>query len=539
LQRFGTSVACTTIGELASAGKGTGRCDRIASVAALISAIAMVQQSGVMALRAAIVEMLRLEPGWLTCDEAQAQRRLVALFKSCRTDMRQGTSKPRRWNCTDEEHRAIGNTGDATHNMLLARRAVVAAGRWPLPAQDTLMLGSHNLLAEAAFKHLAGLAERVRGMVARGVRKLCAGDKTYEKRVLRMLMHTSLPDEYGVSQYTVRDGDVRLQRLVARRDRLFTEARQQLDNRSEAGWHSTPDEIIRSQRGMVSVHLFSAWATEISGEAVLRMEAPSFVEIFVPHNMGYVTVGARGRQTAIARWATKNADALATSFNTERLERSGLEQQDGKWVANEELLLAIERFNAHFKKRYGVKKAEAFVAAAQEHTLDFLERALMLQPNGWAKMGLGAACMPTARLCSDGFRLRWDYCDLRRPKYWCMSKEAAKADGRYRPGEPVWDECSEVVDAQKGTLWWRRLQLLTASTGRQGPALLVSSLPHGQDFAGDSKSRTSADQGGLGGECSPACSSGQCADPAQARPALSAHRRRLPRRMRPGARCTT
>ncbi|PWN95042.1 hypothetical protein FA09DRAFT_332456 [Tilletiopsis washingtonensis] len=255
--------------------------------------------------------------------------------------------------------------------------------------------------------------------------------------------------------------------------------------------------------------------------------------------MGYVTVGARGRQTAIARWVTKNADALATSFNTERLERSGLQQQDGKWVANEELLLAIERFNAHFKKRYGVKKTKHFVAAAQEHTLDFLERALMLQPNGWAKMGLGAACMPTARLCSDGFRLRWDYCDLRRPKYWCMSKEAAKADGRYRPGEPVWDECSEVVDAQKGTLWWRRLQLLTASTGRQGPALLVSSLPHGQDFAGDSKSRTSADQGGLGGECSPACSSGQCADPAQARPALSAHRRRLPRRMRPGARCTT
>ena len=152
---------------------------------------------------------------------------------------------------------------------------------------------------------------------------------------------------------------------------------------------------------MLLVHLFSAYAMEISSKVVLCMEVPSFVESCMPHNMGYVTIGAREQQTAIAWWVTENTNMLATLLNAEQLKRSWLEQQDGKWLVNKELLLQIVRVNMQFKKR-GLKQVKRFVAAAQEHMLDLLESALMLQPNSWAKMGLDTACMPTVASAATG-----------------------------------------------------------------------------------------------------------------------------------------
>jgi hypothetical protein len=501
-QDFGISVASSTTDELRRACWSSEGIDRVTAFAALVSSWAMVLQCAGMVLGAATVEMLRLEPGWLTGPDNEGVERLRTLFDACRTDMDSKTHKACPPALSPEEHRATAGLSKHTPNMLLARRAVVAAGKWPLPAQDTLLQSTNSHLAERAFEHYAGLAERMRGMVARGVRKLCDGDKTYAERVLHVLMHTSLPDQDGVAQYRVRNGDARLQLLVARRDELFTEARQQLRDRSEGGWHSTPDEMIRGQRGVVAVHLFSAWAAELSGEEVLGTAAPSFVELFVPSTMGQFTSHAAKRQRARARWVTENAGMLATEFNTPRLERSGLRLEGDKWVADEELLLPIARFNEQFAKRHNANDLGAFGRAAQDHSLDFLETLVQLKPNGWGVLGIGAACMPTARLSSDGWRLRWDYCDLRRPRWWARAKEdEAPVERRYLSGERVWDECRDVVDSQERTLWWRRLEQLTIGRTKRRPAPRVSTLAWDQKFTGNSTLRTAANQGGLGGAC--------------------------------------
>jgi hypothetical protein len=452
-----------------------------------------------------------LQPGWLTCSDATAVDRLRHLFLVCRSGcssksfLNKGMAAPNGY--TNDEFAAVRSSGGWSDEMVQARRAVQQAG-YVLPDFAMLDKATPNVLAAHIFGEWSRLAERVRGVVSSAIH-LRYGHNKRGRTLTKRLWSCELPDRHGRAQHGVaRDSE--LQALLSQRDAHVVAARRTLEDSAEGGWDLTLDQIVRSARGTVTLHLLQGWAEALSGKALLSgTAAPSFVGIFTRSSLGHFFRFGAKRLAAFASWIDTNSTLLRAAADSERLARCGVVRHPGRWALRPDLPSICAEMQFRVRRQLGLspeltKDCTSFDKAAMDSTLHFLETALdMSARQAWGAMGMGVAWVPTGTVTSDGASMRWYYCNLTRPvRFRMLDANAPPEEDKYRVGAPVLSECAARLAPHQSSMVWRRLQRHERFCGVQVGVrrAVVLPLPSNEDFTGSPAARTSANQGALSGE---------------------------------------